>query len=93
MWNTEVARNLSRIVESCIHCAKAFEPRKARKFSLSSLNRSFNDLVCIDHFHLGDQRICHIMCALTRHSVGTVVPEVGMESAVNALDLLRISQF
>ena len=93
MWNPEVRKYLSRVVESCIHCAKTYEPKQTRKVSLSSLNRSFNDLVCIDHFHLGDQRICHIMCASTRYSVGTVVPDVGMESAVNALDSLWISQF
>ena len=92
VWNPEIRKYLSRAVESCIHCAKTYELKRTRKVSLNSLNRSFNDRVCIDQFHLGGQRICHIMCASTRYYVGTVAPDVGIESAVNALDsLLDIS--
>ena len=58
MWNSEVRKYLSR--------SKTYEPKQTRKVSVSSLNRYFNDLVCIDHFHLGDQRICHIISASKR---------------------------
>ncbi len=61
--------------------------------SLSSLNRSFNDVACIDHFHLGNMRICHMMDAATRYSAGAVVPHTRMESAINVLDSHWISQF
>ena len=93
LWNPEVAKYLSRTVDSCEKCARTYEPKQARKVSLSSLNRSFNDLVCIDHFHLGGLRICHIMCASTRYSVGSVVPDTGMDAAINALDSHWISPF
>ena len=93
MWNPEVRKYLSRVIEPCIHCAKAYEPKQTRNVSLSSLNRFFNDLECIDHFNLGDQRICHIILASTRYSVANAVPNVSMESAVNALDSLWIFQF
>ena len=88
----EVAKYLNRVVDSCENCARTYEPKQARKVSLSSLNRSFNDLVCIDHFHLGNFRICRIMCASTRCAVGAVVPYTGMESAIYGFDSHWISQ-
>ena len=70
-----------------------YEPKQARKVSPSSLCRSFYGLVCIDHFHLSSLRICYIMCASTCYSVGAVVPNTGMESAIYGFDSHWISQF
>ncbi len=93
LWNHEVETYLNRIVNSCSNCARCYEPKQARKVSLSSLNRSFNDVSCIDNFHLGNMRICHIMHAATRYSVGAVVSDTGMESAINVLDLIGSLSF
>ncbi len=92
-WNHEVKTYLNRIVDSCSNCARCYEPKQARKVFLSSLNRSFNDVARIDHLHLGNMRICHIMDAATRYSVGAVVPDTGMVSAIDVLDSHWISQF
>ena len=57
LWFNVFEKYLCRIVSSCTGCAKAYEPKQARQVSLSALNRSFNDLVCIHIFHLGNLRI------------------------------------
>ena len=84
---------LNRVVDSCERCSRTHELRQARKVSLRTLNRSFTDVVCIDHFHLGDRRLCHIMCSSTRYSVVCVAPDTSMDSAMNALESHWISQF
>lgn len=56
----EILMYPDRMVDSCEKCARTYEPKQAGKFYLSSLNRSFNGLACIDHFHLGNLRTCHI---------------------------------
>ena len=93
LWNTEVEKYLNRVVSSCSNCAKTYEPKQFRKVSLSSLNRPFNDFICIDHVHIGDIRVCDIMDATTRYSVGYVVPNSAMESAFDVLDSNWISHF
>ena len=93
LWSTEVEKYLHRVDDSCESCSRTYEPKKARKASLSSLNRSFNELVCIDHFHLGNLRLCHIMCGSTRYPTASVVPNTGVEAAINVLDSHWISQF
>ena len=71
---------------SCTDCSKTHEPRQARKVSLSSIDRSFNKIVCIDHHHLGNVRIYHIKDVTTRYSAGAVVKGTEMEAAVGILD-------
>ena len=93
LWSEEVEKCLSRVVDSCEKFVRTYEPKQARKFSLRSMNMSFNDLVCIDHFYLDILRLCHIICASTRYSVGAVVPDTGMEAATSILDSHWISQF
>ena len=78
---------------SCWDCTKNYEPQKARKVSLSSVSRSFNETICIDHFHLGNLRILHIMDASTRHPAGTSVPGTGMEAEIGVLNSSWISPF
>ena len=91
MRTDEVEKYLHRVINSCSDCAKNYEPKKARKVSLSSVNRSFNETICIDHFHLGNVRIFHIMDASTRYSASTAVPDTGIEAAIEVLDSHWIS--
>ena len=93
LWNDEIQIYSTRTPSSCIDCAKTYMPKQGRKVSLSSLNRSFNKLVCLDHFHLGDLRFCHIMDAITGYSVGAVVPDTSIKSAISVLDAHWISPF
>ena len=45
LWTPEVAKCLNSLIDSCEKCARTCEPKQVRKVSLSSYNRSFNDLV------------------------------------------------
>ena len=65
MWPSEVEKYLNQVVSSRTDYAKTHDPKQARKVSLSSINRSFNKVVCTDHLHLGNLRIFHIMDATT----------------------------
>lgn len=49
--------------------------------------------MCIDHLHLDDMRVCHLMDATTRYSLGSVVPDDGMEQSVLVLEANWISPF
>ena len=90
-WNYEIQNYLTHTLSSIVECAKTYMTKQARKISLNSLNRSFNELVCIDHFNLGDIGLCHIMDATTRYSVGADVPHNSMQSAISFLDAHWIS--
>ncbi len=93
LWNREVGTYLKRIVNSCSNCARFHVSKKARKESLSTVNRSFNEFACIDYFHLGNMRICLIMDAATCYSVGAAETDIGMESSINVFYSHWISHF
>jgi len=93
LWNHEIKKYLIDKIEVCTNCAHTSEPRKMRKVSLSALNRSFNELVCVDHLHLNHMRVFHIMDATTRYSVGAVVPDTSMKNAMLLFESLWISAF
>jgi len=57
------------------------------------LNRAFNTVVCIDHFHLGNMRVFHLMDSVTRYSAGAVVKDTSMISAIEVMEGHWISQF
>lgn len=67
-WNETVERYLSEIVEKCSGCRHMSLLVGTRKVSLSSMSRSFNELVCVDHFYLNDICVLHVMDSVTRYS-------------------------
>lgn len=93
LWSDEAMKYLARVIETCAGCSHTSDPQNARKVSIRSLNRSFNQVVCIDHLHLSDMRVCHVMDATTRYSVGSVVPDVGIDNAILTLEAHWISPF
>lgn len=93
LWDHDTEKYLISQVDSCYMCRKAAEPKQARKVSLSSMSRNFNEVVCIDHFFLDKFKVFHIMDSQTRYSVGAVVPDEKMENAVELIDTLWFSPF
>eukprot|EP00171_Calliarthron_tuberculosum_P001315 IDg1315t1 len=93
LLTAEAQKYLSRTLEKCTSCSTTHEPKQARKVSLSSMSRAFNNVVCIDHFHLDDYRVCHIMDSVTRYSVGKVVSTTSMIEAIEAFESHWISAF
>lgn len=60
-WTNEIRKYLAQRNDIFPHCVAAASPQHSRKVSLSTLNRSFNDDVCVDYFYLDSFRLFHIM--------------------------------
>ena len=86
LWSNEIEKYLSRITREFFLCTRTCEEKQPRKVSISSLNKYLNELSCVDHFHLGDLRQCHIMDATTRYSILSIVPDTEMVEAITILD-------
>ena len=93
IWCAEVEKYLNRVVSSSTDCAKTHYLKQLRKVSLRYINRSFNKVVCMNHFHIDNLPICHLMVAVTRYSAGDVVKYTGMEAAIVVLYSHWISPF
>ena len=93
LWDYEVQQYLTRVIERCVDCKATSEPKQARKVSLSTMTTSSNQVVCIDHFHLDEMRVFHIMDSATRFSSSMVVPDTSMHQSLSALESQWISYF
>ena len=93
IWNADTEKYLSHKIETCHSCRHTSNPTRARKVSISTMCRQFNQLVCIDHLFLDDVCVFHAMDSASRYSVGCVVPNTSMEQAVTAFDAHWVSQF
>ena len=92
-WNDVVERHLKQIVEKCAGCRHTALPKATRKVSLSSLSRSFNELVCIDHFYLANLCLFHIMDTVSRYSSCSLVPSTSLNDAILAFESGWLNQF
>lgn len=93
IWNAEVKKYPSQVLDSCPDCLTTSQAQSTRKVSLSSLSRNFNDVLCVDHYHLDGNRIFHIMDSVARYSVGDVVQEMNMSTAIPIFESLWVSAF
>jgi len=93
LWSIDVEKYLTGVLEKCSACKTTALPKPARKVSLSSMSRSFNDVVCIDHLFLDDHKVFHAMCSSTRYSVGAEVPDTTIDKSIACLEAHWISQF
>ncbi len=57
------------------------------------MSRQFNDVVCVDHMFLEENRVFHIMDSSTRSSVGSCVPDTKMIHSIQAFDSRWLSSF
>lgn len=93
LFTDECAKYLTTVLDQCNSCIRTSEPKPARKVSLSSISRTFNDTVCVDHLFLDSMPVFHIMDSTSRYSVGAVVESTGMEHAVEVFESLWLSPF
>ena len=91
--NDEISKYLSRVLERCGACATTSEPKQERKVTISSMSRSFNVVVCIDHLHLDGIRVFHMMDSATRYSTGAVVQSTAMPEAIMQFEAQWVSPF
>lgn len=93
LWNGQCSKYLSQQLESCKSCVEVKLPKSARKVSLGSVSREFNDLVCVDHFFPDQLDVFHIMDNKTRYSTGDIVPSLQMSDAIPVFDAKWLSEF
>lgn len=93
LWSDEVEHYLRSVVEECHHCKAACLPTPSRKVSLSSLSRSFNEVVCVDHFYLDNIRMFHMMDAWSRFSTCYALDDASLRSAVIGFEASWLSKF
>ena len=91
LWSQEVEHYLGDTMQKCIHCNKSASPTPARKVSLSSLTKSFNDLIFIDYFYLDDIRLFHVMDMATRFSACYLSDSHSMSDSIIALQSCWLS--
>lgn len=60
-------------MSQCTDCQASATPPPNRRENISSLNKSFNDVVYIDHFHMEDVILFHLMDVASRYSAVHVV--------------------
>ena len=57
------------------------------------MNRSFNEVVCVDHLHLNEHRVMHIMESAMRFSAGDVVEGTSTINAIQVIECQWITPF
>lgn len=60
-WNHVVDKYVSQIIERCTSCHATALPQPVRKVSSFSLSQSVTETICVDHFHLHNDRLLHVM--------------------------------
>lgn len=82
IWNEKTKNYLSNVVSICTDFKASSTPPPNRRVLLVSLNRDFNDVICMDHMFLGIVTVFHMMDVGTQVSVGTVVNSTSMDNVI-----------
>lgn len=85
-WSKSANDELKRTVQSCHVCQKSGEPQKMNKFSLSKLNREFNDVVEIDIMYWGKKMMLHAVDTATGYSEIVMVSSRKLTTLLSVLD-------
>lgn len=93
LWNDHVQQYLASTVAECRDCKASSAPPPNRGVLLSPLDRFFNDLVCIDRFHLENVTLLHVMDVSTRFSAAHAVTSTSIEGAIYAFEMMWFSHF
>lgn len=93
LWNDNAQDYLKQIMSICRGCRSMTLPQPSRKVSLRSLDRTFNQVICIDHMYLGDQCTVHVMDTKTRFSTGVICNDTSLAKAVYAFQGCWLTPF
>lgn len=93
MWSLNAQKYLASVVRDCADCVASSTPPPNRRVSLKSLDRAFNSVLCIDHFHLQDNLMFHMMDSATRYSAAHVVSTTALEEVKYGLQSIWFAQF
>lgn len=73
LWNSAIDKYISKTVSECTSFRSTTPRVPNRKVSISSLSKGCNDLVCIDHLLLGENKLVHCMDSVSRYSTSSIV--------------------
>lgn len=93
MWSDDAQRYLSRVVENYNHCVAASVSSSFRKCALRILNRSFKNVLMVDHFYVDRVRIFHAIDSYSRYSPAYIVLDATFDSASVAFISIWVTQF
>lgn len=86
IWSDDIAHYLGQIFDTCPDCTIVKQPLGMRPVSHSRMSRDLNDVVCLDHLHLEDLTVFHIMDSATTYSTGSVVSNKTPATAIKELE-------
>lgn len=84
---------LSMVVSKFPHCISSSLPPPARKLLLGPLDRSFNDVVAVDHFYLYKLCMFHSIDTVTRYYPSGIALTATISDATEVLQACWFTQF
>lgn len=92
-WNKTIASYLAKIVNRCTACRSTSVSQPNRKVSVSSLSKTFNEILYVDHLHLGEIVLVQTKDLITRYSTVYAATSRNLKEAVVGFEAARVSYF
>lgn len=93
LWSDEIEQYLTTVIDECHSCRATAPPKSALMVSFSSLNRSFNGVVCLEHFYLDALCQFHVMDSSGRLAAATVVTDTSLSVPIAAVEATWMTVF
>lgn len=86
-------KNNSKMLFQTAVCRSTSLPQPSRKVSLSTINRTFNQVACVDHMFLREHCVLHIMDTKTRFSADVICNDTSLSNAIYVLQTGWLTPF
>lgn len=93
LWSPSAMKYLTETIKRCTICIASSVPPPSRRVAISLLKRSFNEVLCLDHFHLDVLRLLHAMDTVSRYSTCHITSTVSMTHSIVCFEASWLSQF
>ena len=91
-WTKDLSKELKKVKEGCIICAKTEEPRRSTKFSIRNIDAKFNQIIAVDFFQFKKRWFFHVMCEGTGYSEVEAANSRNLQEATDKLDIIWLSR-
>lgn len=88
MWNDEGQKYLTELISKCTPCRSSAPPEPSRKVCIRSISKASNEIICMDHFYLGNRFIIHLKDLVSRYSAGQIVQTTPLDEVVIAFEAI-----
>lgn len=93
IWSDEIQKYLAQVIDRCNHCIENSYPQASKNVAIATLNCSFNDVTCVNHFFLDSLKLLYTMALYNRNSAAHFVDDGKIQTAVLAIESVKLSQF